>query len=195
MSEPHLLADPSYRYCRVAGVDLSLTSTGVCILQPDGVVKLITIPGRSIPRKETPTLRRRWERIHNTIDALADIVGSCDLIVIEASAYAAGGATTVDQHGMWWNTVDRLHLFLDNIVVVSPTTRGKWATGSGRADKAAVAAAMARRLPEVTFANSDEADAAALAYMGAQWLGWRPGTKVELATLKAITWPTGVTTP
>jgi len=133
MSDPELLADPSYRYCRVAGLDLSLTSTGACILQPNGVVKLITIPGRPIARKDT-TLRRRWDRIHTTVDALADTVGSCDLIVIEAPAYAAGGATTVDQHGMWWNTVDRLHLFLDNVVVVSPTTRGKWATGSGRAE-------------------------------------------------------------
>lgn len=173
-------------FARVVGIDPSLASTGVAVHYPDGraVVDHIATKG-----KRDETLAERRQRIRLIANGLKEFWGTADLVVIEGPAGAAPGGSTWDRAGLWWAIVDRVGEYCP-IAIVGPSTRAKWAIGNGRADKAAVAVAMARRAPDVELANSDESDALALAWMGAQWLGWRPiRSKVEQASLDAVKWP------
>lgn len=191
---------PARSFARVVGVDLSLTSTGVVILHHGD-------PERSLPpdppQLETiaynhkvgndATLWERCQRIGHVGFRLRDlIVNSLDLVIIEGASHGSVGGHVWDRAGAWWYVVDHALRMGCLVVAVAPMTRAKWATGNGRADKAAVAAAMTRRMPDTIFNNSDEADAAALAWMGAQRLGWRTATKTELEALNSVHWPTGV---
>jgi Holliday junction resolvasome RuvABC endonuclease subunit len=178
---------PAPWYARVVGIDPSLTSTGVAVVWR-GVQGTLaaTIATKG---KRADTLVDRRNRIGHIVEKLGEYWGSADLVVVEGPAGATPGGSTWDRAGLWWAIV---HSVMDycSVAVVSPTTRAKWATGNGRADKAAVAVAMSRRAPDVDLSTSDEADALALAWMGAQWLGWRPvRSKVEQACLDAARWP------
>lgn len=77
------------------------------------------------------------------------------------------------------------------VAVCAPATRARWATGSGKADKAAaVAAAVARLWPTAALVNADVVDALAIATAGAQRLGWAvPTLARHTDALAAITWP------
>lgn len=174
------------RFARVIGIDASLASTGVAVHYPDGRIVVDHIATKG---KRDETLADRRNRIRLIANGLKEFWGTADLVVMEGPAGAAPGGSTWDRAGLWWAIVDRVGQYCP-VVVVAPTTRAKWATGNGGADKAAVAVAMARRAPDVEMTNSDEADALALAWMGAQWIGWRPiRTEVEWGCLHAAKWP------
>lgn len=171
---------------RVVAIDPSLACTGLAAQYPDGVLLTdsITTKGR---RDETLVERRA--RIRTIVAEVRTWLATTSLIIIEGPAGATPGGSTWDRAGLWWMIAD-LAMANGPLAVIGPTTRARWATGNGKSDKAAVAVAMARRAPDVELTNSDEADAAALAWMGAQWLGWRPiRTKVEQACLDAAKWP------
>lgn len=173
-------------FARVTAIDLSLASTGVAVHYPDGAITTDTIATKG---KRGDTLADRRARLRAITARLRDFNVTCSLVVIEGPAGAAPGGSTWDRAGLWWAVVDQF-MGYNPVGVVVPTTRAKWATGNGRADKAAVAVAMSKRAPEVELANSDEADAMALAWMGAQWLGWRPvANRVEQACLDVARWP------
>lgn len=196
---------PARHFARIIGIDLSLTSTGIAIINryPDQwtpATKVYTVTGPELPK--TATLEERDDRSQEVLrkvlfddHGIGGIGGVGDLVVIEAPSLGitrASGAYVWDRAGLWWAVVHETIEGGAVVVTVAPATRAKWATGSGRSDKAAVAASMARRLGEIQFANSDEADASAMAYMGGQQLGWLPGTKAELDALRSVNWPKGV---
>lgn len=174
-------------FARVVGIDPSLASTGIAVIYPnDAVITTDTIATKGT---RADTLIDRHKRIRHIIEKVSTFWGAADLIVIEGPAGAAPGGSTWDRAGLWWAIVSRVMTYCP-VAVVGPTTRAKWAAGHGRADKGAVAAAMTRRAPDVTLATSDEADALALAWMGAQKLGWRSvRNKVEQGCLDAAKWP------
>ena len=185
--------DPAFawRFARIVGLDMSLASTGIAVHYPDGRLTTATIASKG---KRDDNLAERRNRIHGIVEKVVEYYGTTDLIVIEGPAGVAPGGSTWDRAGLWWAVVSRVGKYCP-VAVVGPTTRAKWATGNGRADKAAVAVAMARRAPDVELANSDEADALALAWMGAQRLGWRPvRSQVERACLGVAKWPAEVAT-
>jgi crossover junction endodeoxyribonuclease RuvC len=177
----------------VIGIDASLDSTGVAVLhstQPElNYLRTVVMKG-----KRDATIVQRLIRLRETTRLIlstfpGNLLVSEVLVVIEGPAGAAPGGSTWDRAGLWWLILAGLPPGA-RVGVVSPSTRAKWATGNGRADKAAVAVSMARRAPDMEIANSDEADALALAWMGAQWLGWKPiKTKYEEEALKAAKWP------
>jgi len=173
-------------FARVVAIDASLASTGVAVHYPDGRIVTGTIATKG---KRGDTLAERSHRIGFILGQLNNYWGTADLVVIEGPAGAAPGGSTWDRAGLWWGIVNRILIHCP-VAVVAPPTRAKWATGNSRSDKAAVAVAMSKRAPKVELANSDEADALALAWMGAQWLGWRPvKNKVEQACLDVTRWP------
>jgi Holliday junction resolvasome RuvABC endonuclease subunit len=177
---------PARWFARVVGIDVSLTSTGVAVHHQDGTMATDTIATKG---KRGDTLVDRSQRIGFILGWVNDWLYPADLVVIEGPAGAAPGGSTWDRAGLWWAIVIKA-MDQCSVAVVAPPTRAKWATGNGRADKAAVAVAMSKRAPEVELANSDEADALALAWMGAQWLGWRPvKNKIEQACLDVARWP------
>lgn len=174
----------------VIGIDPSLQSTGLAALYDDGRVVVNSFGSKG---KRDETLAERAARINQTTAWVRVLLADTEFagiafVVIEGPAGATPGGSTWDRAGLWWSLV-RTALPLAPVAMVAPTTRAKWATGDGRADKAAVGASMARRAPSVTITNSDEADALALAWMGAQHLGWQPASNAERVSLKVVRWP------
>ncbi|TWH18554.1 hypothetical protein [Prauserella rugosa] len=110
-----------------------------------------------------------------------DVVGyvaDAELVVVEGPAYGASGASQHDRAGSWWQVVGRLLSSDVPVVVAAPATVKKFAAGSGRADKAAVAMSMARTWPQwdplLAVRAEDMADAVACASLGLALLGLQP---------------------
>ncbi len=153
----------------IVGLDLSLTCTGLARIHPDGQAYTWHITSTG---KRGDTLTDRALRIHRMAGQILADIGDNDQIVIEAPSHGQPGGSTWDRAGLWWAVVSALHRRDIPVCMVSPTTRAKWATGTGRGDKAAVAVAMSRLFPDVELSNSDETDALALAHIGAVLAGY-----------------------
>lgn len=175
---------------RILGIDTSLTSTGLATIRPGEGASVHHIPTRG---RRGDTLVDRNQRI-NGICAEVSLWSSngIALAVVEGPSVASVGGSPWDRAGLWWRIVAGLLSHDIPVAVVAPSSRAKWATGSGAASKAGVAAAMQRRFPDIEITRDDEADALALAAMGAQHLGWDVGwtpTAMQLAVLEKVTWP------
>lgn len=172
----------------IVGLDLSLTSTGVAIIEPGK-------PARTTTVKSSGTLKdtydQRIARLADLTDRTVNLVPERALVVIEGPSYGSAEATRSmwDRAGHWHMIAGRLAAGGCLIAVPSPKTVKKWATGSGNADKVAVALAMARLFPEVEAANSDEADALACALMGANRLGVGTFSASRTKQLEKVAWP------
>lgn len=190
----------------VAGIDPSLTNTGIAILH-NGQPALLrsighgTLSGRSYAH--------RSDRIVSECRAVMSVLAEecderntlraprnrIDLAVLEGPAYGACNASTHDGSGLWWGLYSTLRARKIPIVVVAPTTRAKWATGKGNADKATVLAAVRSWWPNTHIANHDQADAACLALLGAFRLGEPMPFEIKprhLNSVDAIQWPEGI---
>lgn len=110
----------------VAGVDLSLTSTGLARSTEE--LHRIRTKG-----KRDDTLAARRHRLDGIAQEVCDFCEYVDLVVIEAPAFGAPGGSVHDRSGLWWLVVDRiLDLGGPVVVEVSPTARAKYATGGRR---------------------------------------------------------------
>lgn len=153
----------------IVGIDLSLTSTGLARINPTGSAYTWHITSTG---KRGDTLHDRADRINRLASWILADIDDDDQVIIEAPSHGQPGGSTWDRAGLWWTIVGALHRRDIPVCMVSPTTRAKWASGSGRGDKAAVAVAMSRLFPDVELSNSDEADALALAHIGAVLAGY-----------------------
>jgi Holliday junction resolvasome RuvABC endonuclease subunit len=168
----------------VVGIDVSLVSTGVAVIPAQGqmVTGVITTNGH-----RGDTLLARTFRQRSILTAFVDYLPPrVELAVIEGPSHGSRGGSAWDRAGLWWAMVRVLIGREIPVAVCAPTTRAKWATGSGKGDKAAVASGVTR-ITSSTFSTSDEADAAALAWMGAMRLGWRQGPRPS--AIDSIDWP------
>ena len=170
----------------VVGIDLSLTSTGVATVREHAVTAgVITSAGH-----RGDDLTARIARITRLVEQVLDWVPPGVLVVIEGPSYGSTGGSAWDRAGAWHRLVARLVARDCQVAVVAPATRAKWATGSGRSDKAAVAAVIAR-ITAAELVSSDAADAVTLALMGAHRLGMRPDldTAYRAECLTKAAWP------
>ncbi|MER5715775.1 hypothetical protein [Streptomyces sp. NPDC002132] len=175
-------AGPRARLHRVAGIDVSLTGTGVATLAG---TTLITSTGR---RKDSIAQRRH--RIKGIVDEVLIAVGVVDLAVIEGPSHHSVGGSVWDRAGLWWRIVDRLCAEDIPIAVMPPMSRAKYATGNGGSRKDAVMEAARRRYGAV-LDNDNEADALVLRAAGLDWLG-QPLAEVpdgHRAALAGCQWP------
>lgn len=152
---------------RVLGLDLSLTGTGICYLDGDGVALLRTVRCGKLDGHQ----RLAW-----ILDAIADAQRGqhLDLVVVEGPSYGSQGGQRGhhERAGLWWLVTHGLHARGRSYAVVAPKARAKYATGNGNARKRAVLAAVRDRYGHLhTVANDNEADALTLAHMGADRLG------------------------
>lgn len=184
----------------VLGIDPSLTGTGVARIVKDGPVQVRHF-GSTGRRRDTLVDRRaRLLKLANAVDEWMHGEpldpnsdhwvdwGKPQLAVIEGPSHGSKGGSAWDRAGLWWQLVSAVGV--SNVAVCTPPTRAKWATGSGRADKAAVAAAVTRLWPRVELDCADCADALALATIGAQHLGWDvPSRAHHQAARAAVRWP------
>lgn len=184
---------------RVLGIDPSLTSTGVALIDADLRATTYRVesapPKRGRGDKTAPTLPERRERIRAVVERATELVlpahPRVDLAVIEGPSYGSVGAGQWERGWLWGAIVDRLILAEVPVAVVPPTVRAKWATGSGAAGKSPVAVHLSRMWPNVPEDVSDDVwDALALASIGAQHVGLLP---VELVRhreqLDKVAWP------
>jgi len=190
---------------KVAGIDISMTSTGIALIEDRPLtmggldLHLVTTlrvessaPKRARGDKTPVTILQRHRRLARIVDEIADAVFPLlDLAVIEAPSYGSQGASTWDRAWLWGKVIDRL---LGNgvpVAIVAPRCRALWAAGSGSASKSPVAVHLSRLWPSVDPGISDdEWDGLALATMGGQHLGLVP---CELARhreqLAKVAWP------
>ena len=164
---------------RVAGIDLSLASTGLA----DNRGRVDRVQTKSSGADATVSdVLRRLHRIVAEVQAFAtlgaDLDGTkfpadpADLVVIEGPAYGTrrqGGEHV--RAGCWWLVADRLTDWGLPILVVPPSVRAMYATGKGNASKDAVLAAAIKRYPAWDITGNDVADAVVLAAIGARLLG------------------------
>lgn len=178
----------------VAGLDLSLTSTGIARVEVSGVgARVWDVTRLKSAGKADATLAQRRTRLDHLASDLVQAVGMADLVVVEGPSF--GQARQGGQHdraGLWWLVVDRLHEIGCPVAEVTPNGRAKYGTGKGNAGKDDVLTATIRRYPDVVFSGNDEADAVLLAAMGARNLGWPIEASLpaaHLAAMDAVRWP------
>ncbi len=175
---------------RVMGLDLSLTGTGVAVVGGSGVEVLRTVRAGKL------TGHARLDLVLAAIDA-ADRGANLDLVVIEGPSYGnqGDGKRQRGHHeraGLWWIVAHGLYRSRRPYAVASPAARAKYATGDGRANKAAVLAAVRELYADLAAPRNDnEADALVLAAMGVDRLG---GELVEVPprnreALRRVQWP------
>ncbi|OIN81646.1 crossover junction endodeoxyribonuclease RuvC [Mycobacterium malmoense] len=182
----------------VVGIDPSLTSTGIAALSDGRPVLLRSIGHGS--RNGTSYAHRSDRIVSQARAVLAAIETGIrtqqpDLAVIEGPAYAHANAYTHDCAGLWWGLYSGLRARKIPISVIAPTTRAKWATGTGRADKRAVLDAVRTTWKPWAklITNDDIADALTLAEAAARHLDdplHFPPRRRHIEALHTITWPT-----
>lgn len=169
---------------RVVGVDPSLTGTGLAIVAASGAPRLLTI---------TPGRRRGHDRIAYLRDQVAQRITAGNLVVVEGPAYGAQkGAGHHEMAGLWWHLTHDLWRRGIGWAVVPPATLKRYAAGKGNAAKDQVLSAVIRRYGHlVDVEDNNQADALALAAMGADQLGHAivGAPAAHRAALAAVTWP------
>lgn len=179
---------------KIIGLDLSLTATGVAIID-NGAVTVTTVGSKGAADASLVERLRRLDQLEaRIVDAIEASEGPLpDLIVIEQPAFSRTTGHHHDRSGLWWRIVGVAQDFYSDVVEVTPGGLKKYVTGKGNASKDEVLLAVARRFPSVEVANNNEADALVLAAMGADHLGSSlvamPAT--HRAALDAVRWPEG----
>lgn len=183
---------------RIVGLDLSLSSTGVAHVQRyDGgayaaFTRHLTVKARHVPRGGEPhTLAERSVRLRRLAGMIVNECIDADLVVVEGPSYASDTGKAHDRAGLWWLVVGRLTGGGLNVVEVPPSTVKTYATGKGNASKDAVLAAVIRRYPAVEVSDNNEADALALAAMGARFTGHpleHELPKTHLRAMNGVRW-------
>lgn len=175
---------------RVVGIDLSLTCTGVGrIDQPTSTPPVAHATSFTTKGRRADALPDRHERIAGIArEVLLQCVGA-RLAVIESPSFGSSNAASpLDRYGLWWMIVGDLMRAEVPVATISPASVKLAITGSGRADKAAVAIAVERLWPGMDVSSSDVSDAIGLAHLGAVWLGWDVPTLERHRQVKAA-WP------
>lgn len=182
----------------VVGLDLSLTSTGMAIFDNGLLTEVDNVKSKG---KATDTLYDRYIR-HDRLQqdildfTLGYVGGLPDLVVIESPSFGSIGGSAHDRSGLWWRVASGVMDWAVPVGMVAPTTRAKYATGSGatKDKKVVVAHVIERYVNESTprITNDDQADAVALAAMGCRWLGEPVEAYLPEANLEAMRgakWP------
>lgn len=185
---------------RVVGLDLDLAKCGIGIVihRPDRGNCLVASAKLTSPLvrtgavgsngKPTECLRDRYARIADIAKQACHHAVTADLVVIENKFAGSPGGKSIDRHGAYWYVVGRCLRNNVPVVEMAPTSVKLAITGSGRADKAAMAGGIARLWPDLVIGSDDETDAVALAHLGAVRLGW-PVTTLERHRQVKCVWP------
>lgn len=161
----------------VAGLDLSLSSTGIAVAEGTFAC---TAPEHSCDTGDPLVDRciRMWHAISNDFDLVAeDLVVIEDLVVRSQAAATLGVLHGVVRAALWRRT---------SVLLVPPTTLKKFATGKGNANKDLVRDAARDRGGLPAGVTSDEADAWWLRQIGLHLVGDPDAVQVPNTHLVAL---------
>lgn len=152
----------------IAGADLSLTGTGIVILENEEIIfqSLIKSKPTTSPLDEVVRLRGIINQI-----PLAQKGRLLDLVVIEGLAFMARNTTALVQlAGLNYLLRDTLVDLKIPFVIVAPTTLKKFVVGKGNAGKDEIMLHVYKKWG-VELNNDNLADAYALAQIGLSLIG------------------------
>jgi len=164
---------------RILGIDGSLTGTGLCQIDiPYGGALPVILTATVRAPKPKPGDKSVLSRSRRIASVIAGIEGAIvgdeprpDLIVLEELAYGAQGAAKSTLDWLFGRIVDLVRAYDIPLLLVNVAAVKQFATGKGNADKDTVMLSMAHRYGDrVTLNNNNEADALALAFIGARYL-------------------------
>lgn len=152
------------------GLDLSLTGTGVVVLNDGKIVKQQLIKSKPIPDGKPID---EVKRLRNIVKAIESIIGAeiADIAVIEGLAFMVRNATALVQLSAL-NYMTREMLMDNNIpfIIVAPTSLKKFIASNGAAKKDAMLLETFKRYG-VTILDDNECDAYGLAQIGLALMG------------------------
>lgn len=147
------------------GLDLSLTGTGVVILENGEIIKQKLI--KSKPVGDLPV--NELIRIMKIVEEIKDIIivdTTPTIAVIEGLAFMVRNATALVQlSALNYMVRELLYDYHIPFVIVAPTSLKKFVTGSGASKKDVMLMEMFKRY-NVTILNDNENDAFGLAKIG-----------------------------
>ena len=156
---------------RVVGIDLSLNSTGVAVVGPDGTFERVgTVPGTAPHGSDLVKLYERLDAVFDGIEALVGGFRTSDLVVIE-KALSHNSGPFGEMLANWHEVVGTLVRRGITVIPINPGTRAVYGSGGGKRDKSQVVLQVERRFPTAKVANNDEADAVILAAIGLHLAG------------------------
>lgn len=170
------------------GIDPSLTCTGVAVIDGEGG----TVTRRVVSPNLGSSLLARRNRIRHAIDRiLLSVPARFSVAVVEVPHSRQQFGAQNERIALYWILVDQL-LARGPVVEVAPSQRAKLATGSGRATKADVVAAVRAAFPVAHVPDDNVADALALAWAGARWAGGvvPPHSPEQSIAFARLGWPT-----
>ena len=179
----------------VVGIDLSLTSTGLCAIEDGTILELHNVKSKG---RKGDNLAQRRDRLYVIANEIVDWVegDGADLVVIESPSFGSKFGSPHDRSGLWWIVVNALRANECPVAEVAPQSRAKYGAGKGNAKKDVVFAHVLERYSDLSsqrIANDDIADAVILAAMGSRHLGFPVEEDMPEANLDAMggaKWPT-----
>lgn len=178
---PEIVQVPTRR--RYVGLDLSLTATGIAIIEEDGTYTTRTLPSKGT---KAATLGDRGVRLHNLTADIVIAACTADIVCIEGPSYGQTTGSHHDRSGLWWLVVDALQGEDLELIEIAPAQVKKYATGKGNAGKDAVLASVIRRYDAAPVESNDEADAFVLAAIAARLDGHAIEESLPQAHLDAL---------
>lgn len=161
---------------RFLGIDPSLTSTGLAVVED----------GRVVDLRRVRSKHKGHERIEDILTAINELTSPQTNVGIEGTAMHAKGSATVQIFGLWGVITHELWRRGNHYYVVTPSGRCRYATGRGNADKDHVLAAVIKRYADADVTGHDVADALVIAAMGARRFGEPLEDSLPEANLKAL---------
>lgn len=171
------------------GIDPSLTGTAIAIVDEAGQITTARFATAGTAKPAHADTLARLDRIERWIVRQLEVLGRVDLRIGMEGPSLSPHRTGFDHEraGLWWRLYTRASLYADDqVVVIAPTQRAKYATGKGNAGKDAVLLGFVRRFPDFTGTTNDEVDAAVIATMLARMDGNPVDGKIPAPCLAAL---------
>lgn len=140
----------------IIGLDLSLTATGFAALSADGC-KLTTIEPKGVDGEA---------RLDVILDALLSRIPMDAVVVIEGLSFGKALPSAFERAALHWMVRCELKRAKMRFFICPPTTLKLFVTGKGNAEKSMMLREVWKRW-NVDAKDDNQADAAALAYLGA----------------------------
>jgi crossover junction endodeoxyribonuclease RuvC len=152
-------------YKRIAGIDQSLNSTGIVVIDGETGELIHTMAVVLNKNKKTPRLFGAARLVHIR-DSIKETLEkyAVDYIAFEGYSFGSVGASVFDLGEIGGGLRILAHDLKISWVSVPPKTLKKYTTGNGNASKDEMVLALKNKYG-VEFSTNDEADAFALAHM------------------------------